>query len=519
MHLPRRAALAAPFIPAGAWAQNDTRPSITVAVQKIANSNTLEIARENSNVGTRHFSCYTEPLIDTDWISTLQPRPGLAARWTRLDARRVAVELRPGVRFHNGDEMTAEDVAASFGPERLFGGAMGAASRVPADIRAQARAVFPGLSAEVTGRYSLTFVTERSDPALDKRLGHRIGVVVNRRALEAAESWNAYARNPIGTGPYRIAEYRADQHLILEAFDDYWGGRPPLRRIRFLEVPEVAARVAGLRSGEFDFACDIPPDLIGEIERNRGLEVQGGLIANHRFIAFDKNHPQLADARIRRAMSLAIDRDSIIQGLWAGRTEVPRGMQFPFFGDMYLADWPKPRFDLAEARALVRAAGYRGEPIPYRMLNNYYTAQTPTAQVLVENWRAAGLNVALQMRENWTQVQEPGPTRAVRDWSSTVFIADPVSNMPSVWGRNGSHPATNEWSNEEAFAAVEVLETDMDQERRRAAMRRLLTILEVEDPAYAMLHQAANFTGKKRALRWRAAQSFLMDFRASNWDV
>jgi peptide/nickel transport system substrate-binding protein len=153
------------------------------------------------------------------------------------------------------------------------------------------------------------------------------------------------------------------------------------------------------------------------------------------------------------------------------------------------------------------------------MLNNYYTAQTPTAQVLVENWRAAGLNVALQMRENWTQVQEPGPTRAVRDWSSTVFIADPVSNMPSVWGRNGSHPATNEWSNEEAFAAVEVLETDMDQERRRAAMRRLLTILEVEDPAYAMLHQAANFTGKKRALRWRAAQSFLMDFRASNWDV
>ncbi|NDG48802.1 MAG: ABC transporter substrate-binding protein, partial [Rhodospirillales bacterium] len=186
MHLPRRAALAAPFIPAGAWAQNDTRPAITVAVQKIANSNTLEIARENSNVGTRHFSCYTEPLIDTDWISTLQPRPGLAARWTRLDARRVAVELRPGVRFHNGDEMTAEDVAASFGPERLFGGAMGAASRVPADIRAQARAVFPGLSAEVTGRHTLTFVTERSDPALDKRLGHRIGVVVNRRALEAA---------------------------------------------------------------------------------------------------------------------------------------------------------------------------------------------------------------------------------------------------------------------------------------------------------------------------------------------
>jgi len=519
----RRSLLALPAagLAAPALAQQgpDRRPSITVAVQKVANSNTLDIARENSNVGTRHFSCYTEPLVDTDWIRTLAPRPGLALSWTRLDERRVAVELRPGVRFHNGDEMTAEDVAASFGPERLMGGPSGIAARVPNEVRAQGRAVFPGLTTQVTGRHSLVFVTERPDPALDKRLGHRIGIVVSRRGLEEAESWLAWARRPIGTGPYRVAEFRADQSLTLEAFDDYWGGRPPVRRIRFLEVPEVASRIAGLLSGEYDFACDIPPDQIREIERNRGFEVQGGLIANHRFIAFDKNHPQLTDPRIRRALSLSIDRASIIDGLWAGRTEVPRGMQFPFYGEMYLADWPQSRFDLAEARALVRAAGYRGDPIPYRMLNNYYTAQTPTAQVLVEMWKAAGLNVAIQMRENWNQVLEAGPGRALRDWSSTVFIADPVSNMPSVWGRHGSHPAGGEWRNEEAFAAVEALETELSLDRRRAAMRRLLTILEVEDPAYAMLHQAANFTGKRRAIRWRAAQSFLMDFRPGNWDA
>jgi peptide/nickel transport system substrate-binding protein len=284
-------------------------------------------------------------------------------------------------------------------------------------------------------------------------------------------------------------------------------------------VPEVAARIAGLLSGEYDFACDIPPDQIGEIERNRAFEVQGGLIANHRFIAFDSTHAQLRDPRVRRALSLSIDRNSIIDGLWAGRTEVPRGMQFPFYGAMYLEDWPQPRFDLAEARSLLRAAGYRGDPIPYRLLNNYYTAQTPTAQVLVEMWRAAGLNVQIQMRENWNQVLAAGPDRALRDWSSTVFIADPVSNMPGVWGRSGAHPASGEWRNEEAFAAVAALESEMDTGRRRAVMRRLLTILEQEDPAYAMLHQAANFTGKRRAIRWRAAQSFLMDFRPGNWDA
>ncbi len=192
-------------------------------------------------------------------------------------------------------------------------------------------------------------------------------------------------------------------------------------------------------------------------------------------------------------------------------------MQFPFYGSMYLADWPKPRFDLAEAQRIVRESGYRGEPIPYRLLNNYYTAQTATAQVLVEMWRAAGLNVGIQMRENWAQISAPGPDRGLRDWSSTVFIADPVSNMPSTWGRQGSYVVGGEWRNEEAFAAADALETEMDEERRRAAMRKLLTVLEHDDPAYAILHQAANFTGKRRDIKWKVAQSFLMDFRPGNW--
>jgi peptide/nickel transport system substrate-binding protein len=246
--------------------------------------------------------------------------------------------------------------------------------------------------------------------------------------------------------------------------------------------------------------------------------VQGGTILNHRLTVFDKNHATLRDPRIRRAFTHSIDRQAIVDALWAGRTEVPKGLQWPFYGDMLIQDWTVPRFDLAEARRLLREANYRGEPIPYRLLNNYYTNQAATAQVLVEMWRAAGLNVQIQMRENWGQITAPGD-RGLRDWSSTVFIADPVSNMPNTWGRGGSYPATGEWRNEEAFSAADALESEMDQDRRRAAMRKLLTVLEQEDPAYAILHQAANFTGKRRDIKWKTAQSFLMDFRPGNWGV
>ena len=115
--------LAAPALLASpALAQSNQRPAITVAVQKISNTNTLEVLREQSNVGERVFySSMWEPLIGRNWAAGLEPVPGLATAWRRVDDRTVELDLRQGVRFHDGTEMTSEDVVFSFGPERMFG--------------------------------------------------------------------------------------------------------------------------------------------------------------------------------------------------------------------------------------------------------------------------------------------------------------------------------------------------------------------------------------------------------------
>ena len=94
--------------PALALAQADQRPSVTVAVQKIANTNTLETLREQSNVGTRHADLVGEALIEQDWLGDLALKPGLATAWRRVDDRTLEFDLRPGVRFHDGREMTAD---------------------------------------------------------------------------------------------------------------------------------------------------------------------------------------------------------------------------------------------------------------------------------------------------------------------------------------------------------------------------------------------------------------------------
>ena len=538
MDTTRRLALiaaGAAALPRLALAQSDQRPAITIAVQKISNSNTLDDLREQSNVGTRLATFFVERLIDLDYQSKLEPRPGLATAWRRIDDRTLEVTLRRGVRMHDGQEMTAEDVAFSFGPQRMMGdtrptvqgktlplmGSMITTARVkqlPAEVPPVARRLWPALDrVDVVDRYTVRFVNATPDVTLEGRISCRGSGIVSRQAFDAASSWLDYARAPIGTGPYKVADYKPDRSLLLVAHDDYWGGRPPLRSIRIVEVPEVPARVAGLLAGEYQFVCDVPPDQIPGIERSGVFEVQGSTIPNHRLTTFDKSHPQLRDPRIRQAMTHAIDRTAIVDSLWAGRTALPRGLQWDFYGDMLVRDWTVPAFDPARARALVKEANYKGDPIPYRLLNNYYTNQVATAQVLVEMWQQAGLNVAIEMKENWSQILERSPTRAVRDWSNSAPFNDPVSSLVSQHGPNGEQQQYGEWTNPEFNTLSVELETGTDPARRRAVFARMLQIAEREDPAYTVLHQNAVFTAKPKSIRWKVAPSFAMDFRAANW--
>ena len=249
------------------------------------------------------------------------------------------------------------------------------------------------------------------------------------------------------------------------------------------------------------------------------ISLSGGLIGNHRITVFDKNHPQLADPRVRQAMTHAIDRQAIVDSLWVGRTRVPAGLQWEYYAEMFQPDWTVPPYDPVQARELLRAANYRGDAIPFRVLNNYYTNQVATAQALVAMWQAVGLNVQIQMRENWQQIFDRATPRAVRDWSNSAPFADPVSSIVNQHGPNGQQQQVGEWTNAEFNRLSDELETSTDRARRKVVFRRLLEIAEREDPAYTVLHQNATFTGKRKAIEWRPSPSFAMDFRAANFRI
>src|SRR5262245_29218861 len=179
-------------------AQGDNRPSITVAVQKVTNSNVLDVLREQSNVGERvFFSSIWEGLISKNWRGSLEAVPGLATEWRRIDDQTVEVKLRQGVKFHNGDELTAEDVVFTFSRERMFGeteatsrSTIQAAERcptprpgreLPPDVPAVPRRIWPDLvRVDAVDKYTVRFYNATPDVTIEGRLSRYGSDIMNR---------------------------------------------------------------------------------------------------------------------------------------------------------------------------------------------------------------------------------------------------------------------------------------------------------------------------------------------------
>jgi peptide/nickel transport system substrate-binding protein len=484
---------------------------IVVAMPNSPQLATLEPVRDYGNVSFRMGYNLYDNLLRVDYRNAGKLLPALATRWDRVSETAVDFVLRDGVTFHDGSRMTAEDVAFSFGPERM--------SSPEAPGYKQSRPFLPTIDkVEATGTMSVRVTTKGADPLLLKRLAGWAGQIISRRAFLAAPNFATWERAPIATGPFKVKEFSYDRRFVFAAHDAYWAGRPLIDELEFRIVPELASRMNQLATGEADIITEVSPDQLGPIAAMTGREVAGGPIQNIRVVLFNKFDPALTDARVRRALTLAIDRQAIVDSLYGGRTWVPNGHQDKSYGDLYLADYAGPTYDPDQAKALLKEAGYDGRRIAYRVLNNYYTLQIQTAQILQEMWQAVGLRVDIETKENWAQIYETGV--GIYDGSDTIFWQDPVGAMVRRYGPASSvQSVAKTWANEEFNALCPVLQTSLDTEARERTFRRMLEIYDRIDPPGTALHDLTMFYGKRKDLAWHAYPAEFMDFRADNMRV
>jgi peptide/nickel transport system substrate-binding protein len=497
------AGLAVAALMVGSALAQDTRPTLRIAVQ--SNPPTAEVIDAESNVGYRANYSLHDTLLQFDYAGDMSLQPHLATSWEWIEPTVLEVKLREGVIFHDGREMTSEDVVFSFGPERLTG------EEAPGKPMVRRYWVSLG-SVEAVDKYTVRFHTTYEDPIFEQRLTAWTSQIISKAAYLEAESYDAWRIKPVGAGPYKVDHITPNDETVFVAHDQYWGGAPNAAKVVFTVVPEVSSRVAGLLAGDYDIATDLPPDQLEAVEGGEGVSVVGGPVNNNRIIWLDKHNPVLADARVRQAISLAIDRQLIVDAIWGGRTKVPNGLQYDFFADMYLKDFPAYEYNPEKAKALLAEAGYDGTEIEFRSNNNYYTAEVATSQALVAMWQAVGLNVRLNVGEKGMSVPEG---RAFGNWSNSALLPDPLFSLWSQHGPASAQAANNVWSNDEFYALGEKLERSTKLEDRRDAFRAMLQINEWTDPGVLSLHQNAVFYGISDKVGWSPYVFLYMDLSAN----
>lgn len=460
----------------------------------------------NSNYDIRVTYSLYDGLIRRDWLSAPDGGgskivPGLATSWKQVSPTEWDFTIRKGVKFHNGQAMTVDDVVFSL--NNTFG--------------SDATELFPlaGGFESVTAIDDSTvrITTKNPDPALLSRLTTPLSNVVPKEYYLRVGK-DEFGRVPIGTGPYKWAGRVPGASLTIEAFDDYWGDRPPLKGIIFNEVPEVSSRIAGLLTGEYDIVTSLPPDQTGPIDNDDATEIRGGPVENVHILTFRqwKKDSPISDKRVRKAMALSLNRALLADKLWAGLS-IPGNYDFSGFGDYYTNRDPLP-YDPEGAQKLMKEAGYANEPITIRYVTGYYTNGTRALEAGLEMWKNVGLNVKLDPIENWGMMGQDGDLYAV---STNMEMADPAGGMWASWGRRGGH-RMKDWGGAPPaeFAALGVnLETSSDFEVRKKAFTDLLDMFDDLVPAI-LLYRSVEAYGVRKNLTWQPYAHYFMDFRAYN---
>jgi peptide/nickel transport system substrate-binding protein len=409
-----------------------------------------------------------------EWDRDLQIQPALAESYeVNEDATSYTFRLRQGVLFHNGQEMTANDVKYSF-DTALSPPAPGIEVAFLGNIA----------SVEAVDDYTVTIAMSKPDPTLPGVVAWSRYTPIVPAGIGDQINWLSEG---IGTGPYRLVEFVSNDRVVYTCNEDYWkAGVPCIRDVTLKVLPDEQSRVAALRSGEIDGGT-LTADVARTLENDESLQILEGLFAAPRVIQFNTTQDvPWRDVRVRQAINLAIDRQEIIDNVYGGSAELS-GAIAPGYGDWAL---PEERLrelytpNLEQATALMQEAGLQdGFDVTLQAIaapREY----TQIAEIVRERLRPLNINVTVEPLEIGTFATNIGD--GTFEWASTGrgmrgdpsgFVVDFRSGtaLNVKWFGDG-------WKNEEIDRLYDEALATADVAQRLAAYHRIQEIIAEDVP-------------------------------------
>lgn len=395
-----------------------------------------------------------------EFNSSYEPVPQLAESYEMLDGDRTySITLRKGVKFHNGKEMKSEDVVASFERWLTLNGA------------GQSMAAYlDKYSDDGDYKINITF-KEPYAPFLQTISANVSNQKLMIRPKELCEAFSAEPLlEHIGTGPYRLEEYKPDQYIMLKKYDGYLatddetsglaGARVAYtEHLKFVIVPELAVRVAGVQSGEYHFAEDISTDQYPVLSEDSRVKTYITSPNYQLLLIFNQGGEVFSNLKTRMAVAVGLNLEELA-GLGIGSEEFWHLNPCLFTEESQWYDDTAGKGvynsgDLDKAKQLLVESGYDGTPVVI-LDQKSNTVYVQTATALKSQLEAIGFNVDLQLLDDATVVDK---RKDVELWDITVnsFVApDPDPQVYSAW--MGTNKWIGNWDDEQSREVDEIFD-------------------------------------------------------------
>jgi peptide/nickel transport system substrate-binding protein len=343
-------------------------------------------------VGRLVFAALCDKLFDVTPELKIVPQLATGYEWGP-DHKSIVIKLRPGVRFQDGEPFNAE--AVKFNIERH--------QTTPGSFRKSEIAEIQ--SVEVVNDLTVRFHLSQPLVPLLAALTDRAGMMVSPKAAKA--SGDKFGTQPVCAGPYKFVQRVAQGKIVLEKVADYWDQKSfAIDRVEFVPITDSSSRVASLRSGDLQMIERVSPTDLAEIRGDSKLKVTGIPELGYQMIPLNvANGPKskaFSDVRVRQALDLAIDRETLVKTVFGG--EYIAGNQFISPANPYYdKKVPVAKRDLARARQLLKDAGQPS--FSFTLVVPPERDRQEASLILQAMWAEAGITANLQTQENVTMLQ------------------------------------------------------------------------------------------------------------------
>jgi peptide/nickel transport system substrate-binding protein len=479
--------------------------SITQAVAQSKNALTVDLPGDVATMDphlqwdTESYTVYRnifDNLVTRDAAGNIVPQ--VATAWNYADNTTIVFSLRSDLVFQDGSRLTPEDVA--FSVRRIIS---------PAFKSPQLSQFDQITSVDVTGPAQVTLHTKTPYPVLMAQLA-KLSIVPKAYVEKVGDQ--KFNEEPMGSGPYRLRGWQRGVQSVLDRVDGYWRGTPPFHSVTFRAVPDAPTRIADLRTGRADITRGLSPDDAESVKFDKSLQLLPIATERVAYLFINTLATPTKDKRVRQAIALAIDRDTIISALQQGYARPVNIVLTPAnFG--YVADVPGWPYDPVRARALVKEAGADGAVLSFITSPSYDRRLNEAVQQMLGD---VGLKVDISVTDQPTYLrrrqgtpEEAGSLSQGR-WSCACQDADgvifPLFRSGSIWSK---------MNNPEFDAEVDAARTILDKAKRLEHYRHAFQILREEVPGIGLFQDYAIYLARKE-LKWTPTANeafFIMDMQ------